>query len=150
MSKKDIKHNAKINNINFKIIEVENKYIVAKPIKDLTPLEASGAHFCFNTGNHHHDNFDGSKPVSINYTNTGSIFIASGVYVLPISVQNNEMILLPKIPISELNYAYVSEGLILSSNANGWVVALAKNKETIKEVKEKIDVYIKENIENNK
>lgn len=150
MSKDDIKHNTKINNLDFKIIEVENKYIVAKAINNITPSGASGAHFCFNTGNHHHDNFDGSKPVSINYTNTGSIFIASGAYVLPISVQNSEIILLPKRPISELNYSQASGSLILSVNADGWVVALAKNKETIEEIKEKINITFRVNIENNK
>ena len=55
MSKKDIKHTAKINNNEFKIIEVKDKYIVVKPI-DPT-VTASGAHICFNTGLHHYDNF---------------------------------------------------------------------------------------------
>lgn len=152
MSKEEIKHNARINDIDFKIIESGDKYIVAKPIKDVTPLSTSGAHICFNTGYHHYDNFDGSKPVYINqyYNQMGSIFITSGAYALPISVQNNDLILLPKKPISEMKYLQKEENLQLSVNADGWVVALAKNKETIEEVKEKIKEYIREIPENYK
>jgi hypothetical protein len=144
MSKEEIKHNAKINDIDFKIIEVKDKYIVAKPIQNVTPLSLSGAHICFNTGLHHYDNFDGSVPVYINqyYNQTGSIFLASGSYVLPISVKNNDLILLPKKPISEMNYLQKDGNLQLNVNADGWVVALAKNEATIEEVKEKVNDYI--------
>lgn len=147
MSKGDVKHTAKINNNDYKIIEVEDKYIVAKPINTFDPT-ASGAHICYNTGSHHFDNMGGKPPLYIyqDYNQTGSIAIASGAYILPISVQNNEIILLPKKPISELNYSQGKEGINLSVNANGWIVALAKNKETIDEVKEKIDKYNKENV----
>ena len=143
MSKKDIKHTAKINDNNYKIIEVQDKYIVAKPIAPFNP-EASGAHICFNTGSHHFDNVGGKPPLYINqfYNQTGSIFLQSGAYVLPISVKDNDLILLPKKPISELNYSQEGK-LKLSVNADGWIVALAKNKETIQEVKEKIKEYEK-------
>jgi ribosomal protein L24E len=150
MSKEDIKHTARINEIDYKIIEVQNKYIVAKPIENITPSSTSGAHICFNTGNHHYDNFDGSKPVYINqyYNQTGSIFIASGSYVAELSIKDNDLILLPKRPVSELNYSQENGNLRLSVNADGWVVALAKNKETIGEVQDKINKYVKENLEN--
>jgi len=80
MSKRDIKHNAKINDNEYKIIDVEGKYIVAKPVP--STLALSGAHICFNTGSHHYDNFDGSKPVFIGqaYNSTGSVF--SGFWFL--------------------------------------------------------------------
>lgn len=144
MSKNDIKHNTKINNNDYKIIEVQNKYIVAKPVVT-TSLSASGAHICFNTGLHHFDNFDGSKPLYIyeNYNQTGSIYIASGSYVAELSVKDNDLILLPKKPISELNYLNENGTLKVSANADGWIVALAKNKATIDEVKEKIIEYQK-------
>lgn len=148
MSKDVVKHNATINDIDFKIIEVGDKYIVAKPINPYLP-EVSGAHICFNTGYHHFDHFDGRQPLYINqyYNQTGSIFITSGSYVLPLSVQDSDVILLPKKPISEMSYLQKDGNLQLSVNANGWVVALAKNKDTIEEVKTKVIDYVKENIE---
>lgn len=151
MSKNDIKHNARINDNDFKIIEVLDKYIVAKPIDQSIP-NISGAHICFNTGLHHWDNFNGQKPLYINqdYTNTGSIFIISGAYGIKISVEANDLILMPKKPISELNYSNEKGNLKLSANADGWVVALAKNKETIEEIKEKINEYIKKSPESDK
>ena len=93
MSKSDIKHDAKINDNNYKIIEVQDKYIVAKPIAPFSP-EASGAHICFNTGSHHFDNVGGKPPVYINqfYNQTGSIFIQSGSYALTVSIKDNELI----------------------------------------------------------
>jgi len=148
MSKGEIKHTARVNDIDYKIIEVQDKYIVAKPIQNITPSLTSGAHICFNTGLHHFDNFDGSKPVYINqyYHKTGSIFITSGSYVIPITVQNSDMILMPKKPISDMKYLQQNGNLQLSVNADGWVVALAKNKESIQETEKKINEYIKENI----
>lgn len=144
MSKHDIKHNAKINNNAFKIIEVKDKYIVAKPISPYFP-ESSGAHICFNTGNHHFDHFDGRKPLFISqyYNQVGSIFVASMDYYMEMSVKDNDLIILPKKPISELNYLQKNGNLKLSANANGWIIMLAKNKETIEEVKEKIAKYEK-------
>lgn len=149
MSKEDVKHIAKINDIDYKIIEVQNKYIVAKPIEGITPSTTSGSHIFFNDGWHHYDNFDGSKKVYINqdYNQTGSIFILSGSYIAELSVKDNDLILLPKKPVSELNYSQENGNLRLSVNADGWVVALAKNKETIGEIQDKINKYVKENLE---
>ena len=140
MSNKNIRHNAKINDIDYKIVESPDKFIVVKSISNITPSSASGAHICFNTGDHHFDNFNSEKPLYINktYPISDTIYINSGNYILPFRENGDNVILIPHKPISVINYSNDGGNLNLSLNTSGKVSIIVKNKETIEEIKEKI------------